>query len=157
MRLARRHGRKSSLAHEISLALFTASVVWIVSKTIFPPWDIANSKPINIRVFYALDRSWREWLRSHSAWYFVTNVLGNVALFVPFGFLLPLSMKIKQGFVILYGFVFSLAIEIAQYPLGRWSDIDDLWLNTLGAVIGLLLYTALRFAAPKFSEQCKIS
>lgn len=57
----------------------------------------------------------------------------------------------------MYGFVFSLAVEIAQYPLGRWSDVDDLWLNTLGAAIGLLLYTAIHSATPKFAKRCKTS
>ena len=43
----------------------------------------------------------------------------------------------------LSGFLISLAIELAQYPLERGTDIDDLWLNTLGALLGWAVYIAL--------------
>ena len=44
---------------------------------------------------------------------------------------------------ITYGFMFSFAIEIMQYITGRGlADIDDLINNTLGAVIGYLIFKA---------------
>ena len=69
------------------------------------------------------------------------NILGNIAIFIPFGLLLPIVQKDKSKKIILYGLITSALIEIIQYvfALGS-SDIDDLMLNTLGAVIGYLLY-----------------
>ncbi len=39
--------------------------------------------------------------------------------------------------------VFSLAIELGQLLDNRITDIDDLSMNTLGAIIGYLLYRVL--------------
>ena len=69
------------------------------------------------------------------------NILGNIAIFIPFGLLLPIVQKDESKKIILYGLITSALIEIIQYvfALGS-SDIDDLMLNTLGTVIGYLLY-----------------
>lgn len=69
------------------------------------------------------------------------NILGNIAIFIPFGLLLPIVQKDKSKKIILYGLITSALIEIIQYvfALGS-SDIDDLTLNTLGTIIGYLLY-----------------
>ena len=55
--------------------------------------------------------------------------------------LLPSVQKDKSKKIILYGLITSALIEIIQYvfALGS-SDIDDLTLNTLGTIIGYLLY-----------------
>ena len=55
------------------------------------------------------------------------NILGNIAIFIPFGLLLPIVQKDKSKKIILYGLITSALIEIIQYvfALGS-SDIDDL-------------------------------
>lgn len=35
---------------------------------------------------------------------------------------------------------FSFLIEFVQYWIGRLADIDDLMLNTLGGMLGYLIY-----------------
>ncbi|QIE35717.1 VanZ family protein [Bacillus tropicus] len=74
-----------------------------------------------------------------------TTYLLNIVLFMPFGFLLPTIWpqfrKMKN--TVCAGFFFSLAIELNQLLNNRITDIDDLFTNTLGAVIGYLLYKAL--------------
>jgi glycopeptide antibiotics resistance protein len=68
----------------------------------------------------------------------VVAYLQNILLFIPFGFLIPLIWrqmgKVKN--ILLSGFSFSLLIEISQLLNNRRTDIDDLILNTLGAVLG---------------------
>lgn len=68
--------------------------------------------------------------------------IGNILAFVPFGFLLPLIASSLGSFTLMLGntFVFSLLIEISQllFQVGAF-DVDDLFLNTLGGVIGFLL------------------
>ncbi|HDR7655026.1 VanZ family protein [Bacillus wiedmannii] len=74
-----------------------------------------------------------------------TTYLLNIVLFMPFGFLLPTIWpkfrKMKN--TVCAGFFFSLAIELNQLLNNRITDIDDLFTNTLGAIIGYVLYRAL--------------
>lgn len=69
----------------------------------------------------------------------------NIVLFMPFGFLAPILWKNMRApiSVILYGFAFSLLIEISQILSSRGTDIDDIILNTLGAAVGLFFYHVL--------------
>lgn len=69
----------------------------------------------------------------------ITNLLGNLVAFAPFGFFVPLLMKDKiknigMFFFMVIGIV--LIVEVLQFFLRVGSaDIDDLILNTLGAII----------------------
>ena len=75
--------------------------------------------------------------------YFLINFLGNIILFIPFGFIVSLLWKVSNKKVIVIGFYSSLFIEICQLFLTRGTDVDDLILNTLGVVFGLLRYKLL--------------
>ncbi|GAC42181.1 glycopeptide resistance protein VanZ-F [Paenibacillus popilliae] len=76
----------------------------------------------------------------------VTTYILNIILFMPLGFLLPTIWPqfrtIKN--TACTGFFFSLAIELTQLLNHRITDIDDLLMNTLGAIIGYLLYRAFK-------------
>ncbi|MCH5193337.1 MAG: VanZ family protein [Oscillospiraceae bacterium] len=70
----------------------------------------------------------------------IENLAGNIILFVPFGILLPLAFK-ARGKTILFGFLVSCFIEAMQFAFAMGAaDVDDIILNTLGAVIGYLIY-----------------
>lgn len=68
---------------------------------------------------------------------FRREIMGNIYLFIPFGFIL--SMITGTGIVItsLFGFIFSTMIEFLQYYfcLGM-SEVDDVFHNTIGTIIG---------------------
>ena len=64
-------------------------------------------------------------------------------MFMPIGFFIPLLWKVSNRKVIIIGFCSSLFIEICQLSLTRGTDVDDLILNTLGTMLGLLLYRLL--------------
>ncbi|MGE6590901.1 VanZ family protein [Bacillus mycoides] len=74
-----------------------------------------------------------------------TTYLLNIVLFMPFGFLLPTIWpqfrKMKN--TVYAGFFFSLAIELNQLLNNRITDIDDLFTNTLGAIVGYIIYRVL--------------
>ncbi|EEL84952.1 VanZ family protein [Bacillus cereus] len=74
-----------------------------------------------------------------------TAYLLNILLFMPLGFLLPTIWphfrKMKN--TVCAGFFFSLAIELNQLLNNRITDIDDLFTNTLGAIIGYVIYRVL--------------
>lgn len=67
---------------------------------------------------------------------------GNVLLFVPFGFFAGLRRQRTGGLLCVVGFgaLLSMAIEITQYSAvpGRSFEIDDVLLNSLGALAGSL-------------------
>ena len=78
-----------------------------------------------------------------SLWTFIINVFGNIFLFVPFGFMLPWKFpKANTAFwAAVAGASLSACIEIIQLLFSsRFTDIDDIILNTGGAVIGYLLF-----------------
>ena len=66
------------------------------------------------------------------------SMILNVVMFMPLGFLLPLIWESFRNAkkVVLMGFLMSLAIEICQLFNIRTTDIDDLLMNTLGALVG---------------------
>lgn len=71
------------------------------------------------------------------------NLIGNTAMFIPTGVILPIIYKKLNTFwkVIGVGALISLCIEMIQLPFfERTSDVDDLLLNTLGVAIGCLVY-----------------
>lgn len=72
------------------------------------------------------------------------NILGNVALFVPFGVLLPLLfVRLRAIGPLLWRVaLISLVIEVVQLATrARATDIDDVILNTIGAGLGFIVYT----------------
>lgn len=69
-------------------------------------------------------------------------VIENIFLFLPFGFLFPVWLpKKKTAWTIPVGFLCSVAIEYCQLRTGRgFCQLDDVIMNTLGAVIGFLCW-----------------
>ena len=75
---------------------------------------------------------------------FVKNVLGNMILFLPFGFFVSYYLKSKKALLpVILTLIASCSIEIVQMVIGRVFDIDDIILNLLGGVIGFFLYYLL--------------
>ena len=76
------------------------------------------------------------------------NVIGNAAMFVPSGIVLPTVYKRLNTFwkVLLAGIGISLCIEIIQLPFSvRATDIDDIILNTIGVNVGYGIYALIRY------------
>ena len=73
----------------------------------------------------------------------VENLAGNLLVFVPLGFLLPLISEDVQKFseVFINVFTFVLGIEVFQlFSAFGAFDVDDILLNCLGAAIGYGCY-----------------
>lgn len=72
------------------------------------------------------------------------NIVGNVAAFVPFGVFLPFFSARNRKFwrTVYYSFELSLFVEVLQliFRVGSF-DVDDLLLNTVGGMLGFLVYT----------------
>ncbi len=74
---------------------------------------------------------------------FFINVFGNVIAFMPMGFLQPFlsDKQLRGGLIVLNCFIVSLLVETIQlvFKIGCF-DVDDLLLNTLGGLLGVILY-----------------
>ena len=85
--------------------------------------------------------------------YFMVNIVGNVLAFLPFGFFVPiLSPKNRKFFwVTLYGFEFSLMVELVQlsFQVGTF-DVDDLFLNTIGSMLGYIAFLICKKRLKKY-------
>lgn len=71
------------------------------------------------------------------------NLVGNVLCFSPLGFYLPFrNWRFRRSWIVfLTGFFVSLFIEVVQLLSRSGSfDVDDMILNTLGCMIGYVLY-----------------
>ena len=83
----------------------------------------------------------------------------NIIMTIPFGFLLPLIWKefrqIKK--MALAGFLFSLTIELSQLLNRRLSAIDDLIMNTVGTIIGYMIFKVIYKIITKRSEAIPVA
>lgn len=70
------------------------------------------------------------------------EIIPNILLFIPLGFLLPsVFERMRKIYTLLpTALCFSVSIEVFQYFIGRVSDVDDVIANTLGAVIGFVIF-----------------
>ena len=86
------------------------------------------------------------------------NTLGNIVLFIPLGVLLPCVWKWARAWyrTAIVAFTFSLSLEVIQLLTRKGCfDLDDLFLNTLGAIVGYgviaLIKKVFRFKLEKAS------
>lgn len=72
---------------------------------------------------------------------FIKNIIGNILLFLPYGYFITDYLKSKKIWLISFlTMIVSLTIEFVQLNIGRTFDIDDVILNTIGGIFGYLLY-----------------
>lgn len=75
---------------------------------------------------------------------FIKNVLGNLLLFIPYGFFATYYLKLKKPISIFsLSLLVSLTIETTQLLIGRVFDIDDIILNVIGGILGFYFFILL--------------
>lgn len=76
---------------------------------------------------------------------FFKNVLGNMIMFLPFGFFVSYYLKSEKLTLPLFLILIaSISIEVVQLLIGRVFDVDDIILNILGGLLGYGLYFIFR-------------
>ena len=132
---------------KISALYETASaVLFIYLIMLFTQTFIVNTGKSDIELipFQIISMQFRAiWNSPQGLNSFIFNVVGNIAVFVPVGFLIAYLSKGSIKKTILYGWVISVFIEIVQIPLERTTDIDDVILNISGTAVGLLTYKTI--------------
>jgi len=98
-------------------------------------------KKANFKPFATIKLFWVS--RRLNVEYKVNNLLGNILLFIPLGFLLPLLIwRFRNIFLIVFtGFLLSVFYECTQLLTGIGIfDVDDMILNTSGTLVGVLIF-----------------
>ena len=165
VRSRKKAGIPANIAHEAWLMVFFVYLAGLISLTVLPivQWGGSGLRfhlygrgNLNLIPFRIFSDSIRMAAQGDTT-YFLINFLGNIATFLPIGFfpmLLFSKMTVKR--VTLIGFCSSLFIEVCQIVIQRGCDVDDLILNTLGALLGALLYRLLALKWNEAFDRCKL-
>jgi len=88
----------------------------------------------------------------------VRPYIENILLFIPLGFMLPCIWKKYEVLwkTALSGITFSLIIELSQLFNRRITDIDDLLMNTLGTLIGWVIFRLLEEHLSKLQDKVSV-
>ena len=83
-----------------------------------------------------------------------TMLVGNILMFLPMGFFLPLvSGKMRGGNILKAALLIPVAVEIFQPLVGRSFDVDDILCNLLGILAGFGIFMVLERMAPRMVEK----
>lgn len=75
---------------------------------------------------------------------FFKNIIGNILLFVPYGFFSSYLLKNKKlSVAFILTAIVTLTIETLQYYIGRVFDVDDIILNICGGILGFIFYVGM--------------
>lgn len=137
----------SSVATIITRCVLTAAVAWIFALTLFPipvdarEWQFYRRFSDVMLVPFHTIRAQLAFGLEHSE---ARQLIGNVALFLPFGFLLPFAVRTcrRLWVALVVAASLSVLIESLQALLpGHTTDVDDVILNTVGAALGYLAFS----------------
>lgn len=86
---------------------------------------------------------------------FFKNVVGNMLMFLPFGFFTSYYLKVEKiPLPIILTLIASVSIEVVQLCIGRVFDVDDIILNLIGGILGYLIYKILKTIGEKLPKFC---
>lgn len=165
-------GLRTSVWREAGLILFILCLFGVLAVTLWPIYQVQKDsggavlllvgRPsalynVNLTPFLMFSDYLRE-IQAGNALFVIINFFGNLAVFVPLGLFPALLFREgswKRSFLV--GITTSLFVECGQYLIARSVDIDDIILNTLGAMCGYWLFVLLKRIAPHFfiRFQCK--
>lgn len=156
--------KKIDIKREAMLLLMYVNLAVII-RFVFYPMALVNGRvqPLvfDTNAIFPLKVNFIPYIRLSDYAYkkdLLVNLIGNIAMFIPTGIILPVLYRRLNNFfkAVAVGALISLCIEILQLPFSaRFSDIDDLILNTVGVAIGYGVYALVKFlrkAVKKRSE-----
>lgn len=124
--------------------LFVLYIVFLIYFLIFSDWygrtGEMSSYHYNLVPIQEIRRFWC--YRHVLGWIAYANLFGNILIFVPFGFFMPMASRYRSFFLTMfYSLGLSLLVETFQFISRVGSfDIDDIILNTLGGILGYMAF-----------------
>ena len=143
---AMRRGQSARAGRRASLVLLVGAMLAVFAVTLPAgpiPDELATERSLNLAPGVEITRFLSLTDRNVG----LLNVIGNIAMFAPIGFLAVLGLRTGVVSATLLGFVFSGLVESVQYALGRVADVDDILLNTTGALLGAVTAVIVRWIA----------
>ncbi|MCH3963321.1 MAG: VanZ family protein [Clostridium sp.] len=157
---SKKTGRKLSIEHIIIVYIFVYYLTGVLSFTgiasigdiVRNSFGIITPKGLNISPDEINLIPFR-WIAENARPY-----MENILLFIPLGFMLPCIWKKYEVLwkTALSGVTFSFIIELSQLFNRRITDIDDLLMNTLGALIGWVTFRLLKKYLSKLQDRISI-
>lgn len=139
---------KESIAKIIFSSIFVSYVLGLLYLTIF--MDIGSN--IYYFLFYHMPSG--DNLRWFTFEYYLipdaflslnSENIGNILMFIPFGILYPVfDKKNSLKRTIFAGIILSVLIELIQPIFGRSFDINDIILNSIGAIISAIIFYSVK-------------
>jgi len=134
---------KSRLRHALAVSVLVAYTMFILVVTLSPTQLDVSVQTLVVRFVDVLHRygvpTWFD--------YAEVEFLGNVAMFIPFGFMVTLLFPVKASWLaVIVSFAFSTGIEFFQREFldERIFDVRDIVANTLGGMFGFMVAATLR-------------
>lgn len=114
---------------------------------------ITSGERINLVPFRTIGTFFRHFMPD----IFLVNIVGNIVMFMPWGFGVVLLWKKNQsvGRVLFLCFLITALIETGQLFIDRSVDVDDLILNFAGGCAGAALCAGIKRKFPGVEEFAK--
>jgi glycopeptide antibiotics resistance protein len=139
---------KVVLYKEIFLFFFAFYILCLFQ--IVTSTDVSGTHGINLTLFKEMTRY------QLGTRLFYRNIIGNIIMFIPFGFFTSYYLKLeRKTFVFFLSVIVSIVIELIQLNIGRAFDIDDILLNIVGSMLGYFLYRIIDRIFGKLSDTLK--
>ena len=124
--------------------LFILYILFLIYFLVFSDWYGRVGQRVdyqyNLQLFKEISNYWEH--REILGWIAYSNLFGNVLIFIPFGFFMPMASKYRSLILTtLYSFGLSFVVEAFQLVTKVGSfDVDDLLLNTIGGIVGYIIF-----------------
>lgn len=154
----RKKGSKTTALHETGMILLALFLAGLASVTVSLDFLFRGDLTIHGGVSLLPFRTILIYSSGGTASELLINIWGNIGMFLPIGFCVPLLWEKRETFrwALLCGFSVSFLIELLQLFSFRTTDVDDLILNTLGACLGWLAFALLNRLFPRTVERFRM-
>ena len=128
-----KNNQKFNVGNEMMMLTFIIYILCLFQ--IVTSQDVSGVHGVNVTLFKELTRY------QIGSRLFYRNIVGNILMFIPFGFFTSYYLKLEKKRIIFYlALIVSVVIELIQLKIGRAFDVDDIILNLFGAFLGYFLY-----------------
>ena len=125
--------QKLVIGNEIMMLTFIVYILCLFQ--IVTSQDVSGVHGVNLTIFKELTRY------QFGSRLFIRNIVGNILMFIPFGFFTSYYLKLdKKRYIFYLALIVSIVIELIQLKIGRAFDVDDIILNIVGSLFGYFLY-----------------
>lgn len=148
--LLRRPWRRRPFLREAVMAFFALFMTGLMIFTLEGDWSTPSAMLASARERIAtMDRIWLKpfnsivkFFHSTSLDQFLINIVGNIVMFMPWGFCLPVLWQRFRNLpaMILMCLGLTLFIETTQLFIDRYVEMDDVILNFIGGMSGAGLW-----------------